>query len=233
VSSSIEAAPPPLATSERLPRHDIRAGIILSRAPLLTRDLTPFESAFFLYQKRLNERLSAHFRRRFYFRPDTAADLDWIIKVRERRGTAARDIGEYHPRGPLGWNDELLVGSQVSSRKKILDTLLRDAEVRVSEDGERLSKDDRVPVEQPQPRRTEADEKNDVKRLDRALDRTLYFVIQDQEGKWGFPTVSLEMTERLHEVCDSSHSNLGPEWRIADHDYRLQQGLFLKRQELT
>jgi large subunit ribosomal protein L46 len=197
---------PPEAVQPRPPRYDIQAGVILSRAPLLTRELTPFESSFFLYQKRLNERLSAAFRRRFYFRPDTAADLDWIVKVRERRGTAGRDIGIYDPRGPLGWNDELLSGSQLSDRKRLLATLLRDAETRVSEDGEMLSKDDRVPIEQPQPRRTPADDKVDIASLDRALDRTLYFVVQDKEGKWRFPTVLLEKKENLHEVRGILHS---------------------------
>jgi large subunit ribosomal protein L46 len=203
----------------------------LTRAPLLSRELTPFESSFFLYQKRLNERLSAAFRRRFYFRPDTAADLDWIVKVRERRGTAGRDIGVYDPRGPLSWNDELLVGSRISDRRKLLNTLLRDAEIRVSEDGEMLSKDDRVPVEQPQPRRTQADENNDVKRLDRALDRTLYFVVQDREGSWRFPTTFLEKDENLHEVMFILPNARRP---LTDHKLRrLPPGPLRKRREST
>ncbi|KAK3333213.1 39S mitochondrial ribosomal protein L46-domain-containing protein [Cercophora scortea] len=204
--------PPPLseqqqqtepATATTTGRFRIKSGIILTRPPLLTRTLTPFESSFFLYQKRLNERLAAPFRSSFYFKTDTAADLDWRIKLKERHGVPAKDIGRYNPRGRMGWNDELLVGSRTSEPDEVTERLVRDAEMRVSEDGEVIAEDERVPVERPLPRRTEADEKNDVRRLDRALDRTLYLVVRRGEGEkatWGFPSGDVPTHENLHEA---------------------------------
>ncbi|KAK1780935.1 39S mitochondrial ribosomal protein L46-domain-containing protein [Copromyces sp. CBS 386.78] len=193
------------STSSQIYR--IKSGVILTRPPLLTRDLTPFEESFYFYQKRLNERLTAPFRKDYYFKKDTAADLDWRIKLKERHGVPAKDIGRYNPRGRMAWNDELLVASQTSSRAQTVEKLLADAEMRVSEDGEEIPAEDRVPVEKPMPRRTEADEKNDVKRLDRALDRTLYLVVkkkaekEGEEAKWVFPTGVVPTEEGLHETA--------------------------------
>lgn len=184
--------------------YRIKSGIILTRPPLLTRDQTPFESAFYLYQKRLNERLAVPFNRKFYFRTDTAPQLDYNIKLKERHGVAGKDIGRYNPRGRVAWNDEVLVGSHTSTPDFVLNNLLADAEVRISEDGEEITEDERVPVERPQPRRTEADEKNDVRRLDRALDRTLYLVVKNGEGEkaeWTFPAGDVPTHETLHETA--------------------------------
>lgn len=189
-----------------LPQHPrsqyrIKSGIILTRAPLLTRAPTPFEAAFFLYQKRLDERLAAPFRKGFYFKLDTPAELDWRLKVRERHGVAARDVGRYNPRGRLAWNDELLAGSPVSEPAAVAGALVRDAEMRVSEDGEEIPEEDRVKVDGPLPRRTAADEAGDATRLDRELDRTLYLVVRrGEDAPWEFPSGDVLTSENLHEV---------------------------------
>ncbi|KAK0621538.1 39S mitochondrial ribosomal protein L46-domain-containing protein [Bombardia bombarda] len=214
--ASSSTQPPPVSqqqqqqTATTATRYKIKSSIVLTRPPLLTRPRSAFESAFYLYQKRLNERLSAPFRRDFYFKNDTANDLDWRIKIRERHGVPAKDIGRYNPRGRLAWNDEVLVDSPTSDPVAgIVEPLLRDAEMRVSEDGEAVSEEDRVPIERPLPRRTEADEKGDQRRLDRALDRTLYLVVQQKktvgkEGEeivWQFPTGDVPTDEVLHETA--------------------------------
>ncbi|KAL2164227.1 hypothetical protein VTH06DRAFT_3443 [Thermothelomyces fergusii] len=202
---------PPTTTANTTPStasdptlYRIKSSLILSRPPLLTREETPFESAFYLYQKRLNERLTAPFRREFYFKKDTAADLDFRIKLKERRGVPAKDIGRYNPRGRWAWNDEVLVGSTTSDPAVVREKLLADAVVTVSEDGEPLAPEERVPVERPMPRRSEADEKGDVRRLDRAMDRTLYLVVKRGQGDdavWEFPTGVVPTDEALHETA--------------------------------
>ncbi|KAK4218105.1 39S mitochondrial ribosomal protein L46-domain-containing protein [Rhypophila decipiens] len=192
------------STADAPIRYRIKSGIILTRPPLLTQTPTPFESAFYLYQKRLNERLQARFRPAMYFKKDTAPELEWKIKLKERRGVPGKDIGRYNPHGRMAWNDEVLVGSTTSSPEHIMEKLLLDAEQRVSDDGEVLPDEDRVPVERPMPRRTEADEKNDVKRLDRALDQTLYLVVKKGEGEgasWQFPSGVVPTEEALHETA--------------------------------
>ncbi|MBE3047644.1 hypothetical protein IMZ48_35055 [Candidatus Bathyarchaeota archaeon] len=196
-------APPSPATS---PRSLIRAGVILTRAPLLTRSETPLESAYYFYQKRLNERLTLPFTQAAFFKRDTPPQLDWAEKLRERGGVVAREIGQYNGRSASAWDDELRVGDGLSGQEALRDSILKDAEARVSEDAEVIPLEDRVPVERPLDRVTEADRTGDVKRLDRELARTLYLVVQKEDGKWEFPTASVSTDEALHDVRTQSLS---------------------------
>lgn len=190
-----------------LPQHSkslyrLRAGVILSRPPILTRKPSAFENAFYLYQKRLNERMSTPFARSFYFRKDQPAGIDWAIKFGDRRHVMAREIGRLTRTGRDAWDDEALVddGEELASPEYIRERLYTEAESRVSEDGEALSFEDRLKIERPMSRKTEADRTGDVKRLDRALDRTLYLVVRDSMGRWRFPSDEVRPDEGLHEV---------------------------------
>ncbi|EFY90220.1 hypothetical protein J3458_007226 [Metarhizium acridum] len=198
ITPSPDAAAPPPARAT--PPYDVRSGLILTRPPLLTRKLHPFENAFFFYQKRLEERLNTPFITSIYFKPDTARRLDWSLKVGERHGTVAKDIGVYNGKGSKAWDDELKVGDQLSSQESVLNSLLKDAEARVSDDAEIIAAEDVVPVERPVDRETEADRKGDVKRLDRQLDRTLYLVVKGKDG-WMFPADVVSRDENLHEAA--------------------------------
>lgn len=167
----------------------------------MTRKLHPFENAFFFYQKRLEERLNTPFITDIYFKPDTARRLDWNIKVDERKGTVAKELGVYHGKSANAWDDELRVGDTLSSQESIVQSLLRDAEARVSDDAEVIAKDDVIPIDPPHDRVTEADRKGDVRRLDRQLEQTLYLVVKGKDGSWGFPADLIPEGENLHEVC--------------------------------
>ena len=175
--------------------------MLLSRPPLLTRDLTPFEKSYYLYQRRLNERLALPFTRYFYYQKGTPGDVEWKRKVKERK-TAARDIGIYSAYGEEGWNDELLVGDIVSETQEQIERLVKDAEVEVKEKSvqggaEMVKKED---LERPLPRLTAADQNNDVTSLGRRLQDTLYLVVSHGKDKWSLPTSILEKKESLHTV---------------------------------
>lgn len=181
------------------PPYDVRSGMILTRPPLTTRTLHPFENAFFFYQKRLEERLNTPFITSIYYKPDTARRLDWDLKVQSRGGTVAKELGVYNGKASRAWDDELRVGDKLSDQESVLGALLKDAEARVSDDAEMIAPEDVVKVEAPPERVTEADRKGDVKRLDRKLDRTLYLVVKS-EGRWVFPSDVIAEGENLHEV---------------------------------
>lgn len=196
---------PLLNQSGPRPEFSVKAGVVLSRPPLLTRPLTSFEKSYFFYQRRLNERLAMPFTRYFYFKPDTVQDNDWKLKAKDRNGAAARDLGGYNAYGREGWNDEVLVGDQVSEPKTIVEALVRDAQIRHVEEGEGSlatpeAMETEAQNEMPLERYTEADEKNDTKRLDRKLVRTLYLVVKRENGGWGFPSAALIGRENLHQV---------------------------------
>jgi large subunit ribosomal protein L46 len=214
-TKSADQAPqhiPPVSESSAQTSYGINAGVVLSRPPQLTRDLHPFESAYFLYQRRLNERTALPFTRYFYYKKDSPADLEWKRKIKQRL-TPAREIGRYKGYGDEAWNDEVIVGAKESDFQWQVERLLEDAEQtgtenQPTEGGEQAAvvstrkKVEREPVERPSPRITEADEKNDVKSLNRLLQRTLYLLVQNKEGRWALPQAPLEK-ETLHAVCAS------------------------------
>lgn len=113
----------------------------------------------------------------------------------------AREIGRVNRGGPLEWDDELLIdqGNDLAGPDAIREKLYLEAESRVSEDGERLSFEDRLRIDRPLSRETEADKKGDMTRLDRKLDRTLYLIVR-QKDRWEFPQSRVQPEEVLHEV---------------------------------
>ena len=188
------------ATIPRVPKtiYTINAGVLLSRPPQITRDLTAFEKAFYFYQKRLNERLTLPFTKYFYFKVGTPADQDWKRKVRERQ-TVARDIGKYNAYSKEGWNDELLLGDVESEPDHQMEMLVRDAESTANARSQDTSKREEIP--RPFPRVTEADRQGDEKSLNRMLQRTLYLLVQSKEGYWKLPSSPIEAGESLRLVC--------------------------------
>lgn len=196
-----EATTSPTAASTTFPivkpSYVINAGVVLSRPPQITRDLTPFEKSFFFYQKRLNERQALPFTKYFYFKPRTPADEDWKRKIKERQ-TPARDIGKYNAYSKDAWNDELLVGSKESEPENMVEMLVQDAEATANATSQDTSKKEEIP--RPLPRVSEADQSNDQKSLNRLLQKTLYLLVQHEKGYWKLPSSPVEAGESLREV---------------------------------
>lgn len=211
-TSPIIGYAPPTATSTTPQQYyEVRAGVVLSRPPQITRDLTSFEKAFYLYQRRLNERLALPFTRYFYFPKDTPADVEWKRKIKERQ-TPARDIGAYAAYSKEGWNDEVVIGAPESETEWQVQKLLDDAEPPAVVEGEeqRGPQVKHEPVERPAPRVTEADVKNDTKSLNRLLQKSLYLLVKNEDGRWIFPEAPLERKEVLHVVRNVSSYNPVP-----------------------
>lgn len=200
--------PPVTSTASATAQYVVRSGILLSRPPLITRALTPFENAFYFYQKRLNERLAMPFTRYFYFKKDTPADHDWKRKAKERNGSAARELGSYQAYGEFGWNDEVLMGDKLSEPKTMVEALVKDAVMKVEGEetgGEKEAETVEQNIERPLERWTEADKLKDRKRLDRKLARTLYLCVKGEQGSWTLPNGTLVGRENLHQVCNDLH----------------------------
>ncbi|KAK3635806.1 hypothetical protein LTR56_014512 [Elasticomyces elasticus] len=213
---------PPVTAKAPRKVFQVLASPVLSRPPLLTRELTSFEKAFYLYQKRLNERLALPFTRYFYYKEGTPGDIEWKRKIKARK-TAARDIGVYAAYGDEGWNDEVLVGDKTADRETTVEALVRDAEGKDIVDAETVGDADKgglavtgdaragegqrreltkIDIERPVPRVTEADQKGDMKSLSRKLDRTLYLLVKNKEGRWRFPEDRIYGKENLHQAAE-------------------------------
>ena len=205
--SQSQAHVPPVTSTAPQTSYGVQTGVVLSRPPIITRDLHPFESAFFLYQRRLNERLALPFTESFYIKRETPEELAWNRKIKERL-TPARDIGRYSGQGEEAWNDEVLVGAKEHDVNWQVERLLEDAEKPVAKQEassgieEADAKTDHDAIERPMPRITEADLKGDVKSLNRSLQRTLYLLVKNKDGKWGFPADRLQGKEQLHAAAE-------------------------------
>lgn len=207
--------PTPSPASGPITTYAVRTGVVLSRAPLLTRDLTTFEKAYYLYQRRLNERLTLPFTRYFYYKKGTPADDEWKRKARARR-SAARDIGDYSAYGSESWADEVLVGDKTGDLETQVQAIVNDAEgktldgkalpelLRRGEDAadakRRKENSEALVIDKPNPRRTVADQAGDRTSLDRLLERTVYLLVRNQEGRWRFPEDVIRGREGLHDV---------------------------------
>ncbi|KAI4722067.1 hypothetical protein E4T48_01683 [Aureobasidium sp. EXF-10727] len=181
--------------------YQLRTGVVLSRPPVLTRALHPFEKAFFLYQKRLNERLALPFTRYFYYKQGTPGDREWKRKMLLRK-TPARDVGVYNAYSESGWNDEVLVNDKTSEPESQVEALIRDAEGTDGEAGAKRETSQDIVVQRPLPRVTEQDKKGDHSSLNRLLDRTLYLLVKNKNGVWRFPEDEIKGAEGLDQAAE-------------------------------
>ncbi|TKX24363.1 hypothetical protein C1H76_3469 [Elsinoe australis] len=230
-SPSTTSAPPKPQQAYR-----IVSSIVLSRPPILTRPLHPFEKAYHLYNRRLNERLALPFTRHFYYKKGTPGDGEWKRKIRARL-TPSRDVGVYSAYGEEAWNDEVLVGDRTGDEESVIEEVIRDAEgsfdtpatkPRVGQEPPRkeeqvvageeavegeglksaeeefqaLTQAKKEPVPRPYARETEADRKGDVRSLNRRLERTLYLLVKNKEGRWVFPGDAVKGKEGLHQAAE-------------------------------
>lgn len=208
--ASVEAPPisqltpdEPAPTPASQPLYTVKAGVLLTRAPLVTADPHPFEKAYHLYQRRLNERLVLPFTQYFYYKKGTPSFEHWRKNKTARGGVAARDIGKYNAYTPDSWNDEVLVGDSTADQGKIVEQLISE-EGRGAEFAGESGLTETAGLK----RETGADRNNDERSLERRLQRTLYLVVKEKsrEGKpanWILPSGVLTEKEGIAEVSRS------------------------------
>lgn len=199
-STSYAAAAPAASAASSSPASDaavssgssstkIISSLILSRPPVLLREPTKFEQAYHEYNRQLSEALQQPFPKDFYFKKGSAAE---------------KRFEEDQASSPQGFSAIAAEASKASS-KSAKGAKSKDASASssasaassasaVTADGEAESR--------PLPRTTEADAKNDVRSLERKLDRTLYLVVKQKSGTWRFPAKALNDTkhQNLHDV---------------------------------
>ncbi|KAF9911363.1 54S ribosomal protein L17 mitochondrial [Linnemannia zychae] len=158
----------------------IVAGAVVSRQPLILRDLTPFEKEYFLYQKNLERDHAAAFGAEFYFKKGSVAERRWKQQEAERQaqqasGSSAGAKGSKSSKAGAEVQDEVTEEDRVAALEA------------------KIQFNDRI---------TDADRKNDVRSLERALARTLYLIVKkprDQHA-WQFPQGGVRVCENLQEA---------------------------------
>lgn len=166
-----------LNRKQRLRKHNYfktSAGVILCRSPIITRELSEFEKAFYDYQQHLKSRLSSPFPTDFYFTKGSLASKRWLAGEEERSRA-----------------NELIAKSDVST-SETGEITGQEREMQEEED---------VASNVAVSRITESDRKGDTKSLDRKLDRTLFLLMKKPRSKhaWQFPQGAVGAGEVLHE----------------------------------
>ncbi|KAF9116828.1 54S ribosomal protein L17 mitochondrial [Mortierella sp. AM989] len=171
------------STKELIINHyRIVAGVVVSRQPLILRDLSPFEKEYFLYQQSLERDSASPFGAEFYFKKGSVAERRWKQQEAER-----------------------IASLSTSSLSKSSSKSSVEGSAAGSDD--ELTEEDRVAALEAQiefnDRITEADRKNDVKSLERALQRTLYLIVKKprEQHAWQFPQGGMRIVENLQEAA--------------------------------
>ncbi|THH04815.1 hypothetical protein EW145_g5242 [Phellinidium pouzarii] len=157
------------ATVTDVPKtHRLAVGILLNRAPFLTRTPSKFEREFYKYQQRIYRSLHNPFPYEFYFKQGSLLESQFVEEEVEEK-----------------------------------QAMLMKLEKTTGEEDERTA-----------PRRTEADEKKDVKSLDRHGARNLYLLVKGSpkdKYEWRFPKGHIRTGEALHEAAKRDlHAECGP-----------------------
>ena len=157
----------------------------MSRQPLILRDLTPFEKEYFLYQKNLERDHAAAFGAEFYFKKGSVAERRWKQQEAERQAAAASGASSTTT-GAKGSKS-----SKGAAAEAVQDEVTEEDRVAALE--AKIQFNDRI---------TDADRKNDVRSLERALARTLYLIVKKPRDQhvWQFPQGGVRVCENLQEV---------------------------------
>lgn len=204
----------------KTPASVIRASLILSRAPIVTKDIPVFEKTFYNYNKELEQRLMWTFPKWYYFKKGTVAEREF----REAQNyPVPASKGVWFPNGIPDikhGRDRRFKQSVILPTKKQIGSQVK----KTNQDGETEIVEEEIEAEEEDPddvsrsvklnsRITKADESNDMKSLERKLPRTLYLIINNSKSsKWELPTfdvVNNGNAKGLHEIAEDGVRELG------------------------
>ncbi|PWY99027.1 hypothetical protein BCV70DRAFT_207244 [Testicularia cyperi] len=173
----------------------IVSSLILSRPPVILRQPTKFEQAYFDYNRQLSEALQQPFPKEFYFKKGSAAE---------------KRFEEDQASTPSGFQ-AIAEASKSASRTGKQKGSAKDANAASASSNTPRPSEGEAEA-QPLPRTTDADASNDVTSLQRKLDRTLYLVVKQKAASpsWSFPSKPLTANtkENLHHVAPTSVTDL-------------------------
>lgn len=174
----------------------LRAGLVLSRVPVVTPEPPTFLKKYYEYMSELEKRLMWTFPAYFYFKRGTLAQHRFNDL---QRGPVPRHAGVWYPRG--------------------IPDVHHDRERRFKQNVV-LPRGERDQAITPQPRVTEDLDKN-PQTLARKLDKTLFLLICTDGKEWRFPSFEVqESNESLHEAAERGLRELGGEnintWTVSN-----------------
>lgn len=173
----------------------IISSLILSRPPVILREPTSFEKAYHEYNRQLSEALQQPFPKDFYFKKGSAAE---------------KRFEEDQASSPQGFSAIAAAASGSASKGKSSKAKETAAAPSSATTTTNTTSAEGDAENRPLSRTTQADASNDVRSLERKLDRTLYLVVKQKSTKgaasWRFPAKALTDTkhQNLHDVAPAS-----------------------------
>ncbi|KAK6458789.1 60S ribosomal protein L17, mitochondrial precursor [Scheffersomyces xylosifermentans] len=188
----------------------VSSTLLLSRNPVITAELQPFENQYYKYQNELWRRLMWTFPKWFYFREGTASEQ----RFRQlNKNPVANNPDIEFPRGrPELRHSRDRRFKQELRLPKTYKEEVETGEGLESEASAAPAQDDLARKIVPNSRTTKADE-NDQTSLERRLARTLYLVIKSND-KWTLPNFveeSAEELKALHVLAEEGLYKIGGE----------------------
>ncbi|KAH3685717.1 hypothetical protein WICPIJ_003317 [Wickerhamomyces pijperi] len=184
-----------------VPLSTIRSTLLLTRTPVVTPELTPFETHFYNYQSELERRLMWTFPQYFYYKKGSLSERRF---VKAQKGPVSKQPGVFFKKGI----PDIVHNRERREKQEVI--------IPKSEEDESMSDFNRAVV--PNSRTTKADEDNDIKSLERALHRSLYLIVKEN-GSWKLPSFAVEDSSNLHRAAESGLRSLGGEqintWTVA------------------
>lgn len=184
--------------------ESIKTAILLSRNPIVTPELTPFEKVYYNYQEELERRLMWTFPQYYYFRKGTLSERRFVAA---QKGPVTKQPGVYYSKG---------IPDVAHNRERRLKQVVTIPKQETSEDSN-LDEISRPVV--PNPRITEADKAKDLKSLERKIPRTLYLLTKDSNG-WRLPSFATPPETPLHISAEAGLRKLGGEtintWTVSN-----------------
>ena len=177
VASAAAAETVPVSV-EKLPQPAVlRAAVLLSRPPLITRKPSAFEAAVYEYQRNLETRLAATYPVDFYFKRGSIAEKQWL------EAEAARKKNQLNRATPSPV--EL---AHDATKEEETSGIMTTAEHEAIEMEELVHASEEIPEVSAA----------DVHSLDRSLDRSLYLALKTTDSSaWVFPSTILGQGETL------------------------------------
>lgn len=163
-------------------RSRIRTAVILNRAPTLTTEPTPFESAYYAYHARIHRAIRNPFPSEFYFKQGSPLESTFnaLERVREKEAFGSG------------------FGTVAAGQEKVAKAEADAVAIAAEEE------------EKPLPREHPSDVSGDLQSLDRMGPRNLYLLVATKGGDaaWRFPQGSdgVHEGELLHQVRYHPHT---------------------------
>jgi large subunit ribosomal protein L46 len=164
--------------------YRIVSSVVLTRSPQILRDLHPFEREYYLYQQKLEQIHSPPFPQDFYFKKGSIAEKRW------------NKIKEQDKKNSLSIFSKFSVDLKDKSNSDKSDEEgedFNDDNISFGEEEEEIKIASRI---------TQDDFDNNLKSLNRALQRTLYLIVKKprDEYAWQFPQGGVNTNESLARV---------------------------------